>query len=100
MTRGRFRNKYRKSRSSCDKRAYNMQSNFSLLRKTKKKFYSNLNTRSVIDNKKFWKTVKPLSSDKNNAKNKINLIENGSIISSDAEISEIFKNYFINIVKN
>ena len=30
---------------------------FSLLRKIKKLYYENLNEKSVIDNKLFWKTV-------------------------------------------
>ena len=31
---------------------------------TKKNYFANINIKSVIDNKKFWKTVKPLFSDK------------------------------------
>ena len=36
----------------------------SLLRKTKRSYYLNLNKKNVIDNRKFWKTVKPLLSNK------------------------------------
>ena len=32
--------------------------------KTKKDYYGNLNEKDVIDDKKFWKTVKPLFPDK------------------------------------
>ena len=35
----------------------------SLLRKTKKRYHENLNEKFVVDNKLFWKTVKPLLSD-------------------------------------
>ena len=51
------RSKLRK-KSESDKKAYNKQRNkcFSLLRKTKRAYYSNLNVKDVVDNKKFWKT--------------------------------------------
>ena len=53
MVRSRLRKK-----SESDKKAYNKQRNkcFSLLRKTKRAYYSNLNAKDVVDNKKFWKT--------------------------------------------
>ena len=35
----------------------------SLLRKTKKRYFENLNEKFVVDSKLFWKTVKPLLSD-------------------------------------
>ena len=50
--------------------------------------------------KKFWKTVKPLISDKCNVSNKINLVENDNIVSDDYEIAETFKTFFENAVKN
>ena len=45
---------------------YTKQRNFfvSLLRETKKRYYENLNETFVVDNKLFWKEVKPLLSDK------------------------------------
>ena len=36
----------------------------SLFKKAKKKYYQNLDEKNVIDNKKFWKTVKLLFFDK------------------------------------
>ena len=45
-----------------------------------KKYYSRLNIKDIIDSKKFWKTVKPLISDKCNISNKINLVENDNIV--------------------
>ena len=40
--------------------AYNIQRNYSvsLIRKTERDYYSNLNHKQVTDNKIFWKTVK------------------------------------------
>ena len=56
-----LRNKFLKNRSESDRVCYNKQQNFcvSLLRKTKRDYYGNLNQQDVIDNKKLSKTVKP-----------------------------------------
>ena len=54
----------------------------------------------VTDNRKFWKTVKPLFSEKHFSNNKITLLEGEEIISNDQEIAEIFNAYFANIVEN
>ena len=59
MKRSRLRNIFLKTKTEADKRAYNKQRNHcvSLTRKTIKDYYSNLDEKCVIDNKKFWKTV-------------------------------------------
>ena len=31
-----------------------------LIRKSKKYYYSQLDTRDIVDNKTFWKTIKPI----------------------------------------
>ena len=50
--------------------------------KSKKQYFLNfLNNKP--DNKKFWKSVKPLYSDKITIKEIINLTENGEILSSE-----------------
>ena len=56
--------------------------------------------RLINDNNKFWKTVKPLFSDKHFTGNKIVLVEGEDIISEDAELAKKFNNYFANFVKN
>ena len=53
----------------------------------------------MTDNKKFWKTVKPLFSDKVKAKTVIKLVENDAMIDDDPKIAQIFNEYFVNIVK-
>ena len=57
MVRSKLRKKFLKSRSENDKKAYNKQKNkcVSLLRKTKKAYYSNLNMKDVVDAKSFRK---------------------------------------------
>ena len=73
---------------------------FSLLRKTKKRYYGNLNEKFVSDNKLFWKTVKPLLSDNVAGKDEIHLIENNELVKTDLEIAEVLNKYFLNIVQN
>ena len=66
----------------------------------KKKYFSNLEPKLKIDNKIFWKLVKPLLSDKITIKEKINLTDNGEILSSDTDIADTFNDYFSSVVQN
>ena len=83
-------------------KAYNKQRNkcVSLLRKTKKAYYSNLNVKDVVDNKKFWKTIKSFFSDKSNNFENTSLIEKGNLLTDDFEIAETFNKYLQNLVSN
>ena len=87
------------SRSESDKQACNKQRNkcVSLLRKTKKTYYSNLNVKDVVDNKKFWKTIKSFFSDKSNNFENTSLIENGNLLTNDFENAETLNKYFQNL---
>ena len=62
MKRTRVRNDYLKKCTEATKAAYNYQRNIcvSLLRKSKRSYFENLNIKLVIDNKRFWKNVAPL----------------------------------------
>ena len=102
MNRSRLRNKFIKNPSLENKVTYTRYRNYctGLFRKEIKSFYNNLDTKFVTDNRKFWKTVKPLFSDKHFSNNKITLLEGEEIISNDNEIAEIFNAYFANIVDN
>ena len=102
MDRSRLRNKYLINRTEENKRAYNKQRNYvvSLVRKSKREYYNNLDIKKIIDNKKFWKTVKPLFSDKISRNNKIILIENGNILSEEDAVSETLNNFYSNIITN
>ena len=55
--------------------------------------------KNVIDNKKFWKTVKPSLSDKSIYRQKINLIENEKALTSKFKTAESLYNFFSNIVR-
>ena len=72
----------------------------SLLWKTKKDHYANLNEKDVADNKQFWRAVKPLLSDKIKSSEKIALLEGDEIIIEDGENAEILNTFFSNAVKN
>ena len=58
-----------------------------------------MNEKNVKDNKKFWKTVKPLLSDKSVSREKTNLIENEKALTSESKTTETLNNFFSNIVK-
>ena len=82
MTRTKLQNIFLQNRSEENKIRYGKQRNFcvSLLRKTKKRYYENLNEKFVEDNKLFWKTVKPLLFDNVGGKYGIHLIENNELV--------------------
>ena len=101
-TRTKLRNIFLQNRSEGNRIRYTKQKNFcvSLLRKTKKRYYENLNEKFVVDNKLFWKTVKPLLSDNVAGKDEIHLIENNELVKTDLETAEVLNNFFSNIVQN
>ena len=53
-----------------------------------------------MDNKKFWKDVKPFFSDKGACGQKINLVKDNDIISNDSEVAEVLNNFFKSAVKS
>ena len=59
MVRSKLRNKFVKSRSEEDKKAYKKLRIICVMRlkKIKRSYFSNFNTKRVVDNKNFWKTV-------------------------------------------
>ena len=96
-----LRNRYFKKRSQ-NKRLYTKQRNFcvSLLRKVIKKHYAKLNHKDITDNKQFWRTIKPLLSDKSKSNEKVTLVENNKIISEDKDSAGLLSFFFSNAVKN
>ena len=70
-----------------------------LLKKAKKEYYQNLDGKNVIDNRKFWKTVKPLLSDKSVSRGTINMTDNEKMLTSESETGETLNNLFSNKVK-
>ena len=56
-----------------------------------------MQSKRIDNDKEFWKTVKPLFSNKNPMSEKIIVIEDGNILSNDAEVAEYLNEYFCNI---
>ena len=65
-------------------------------------YYAQLDNKIVTDNRKFWKAVSPLFSEKAFRKKYIILKEHGKTITDNKKkkIAETFNNFVSNIVKN
>ena len=102
MHRTRLRNNFLRNRSDENKRKYSKQRNYcvSLLRKTKKNYYSNLNEKKTRDKKTFWKTVKSFLSDKTPSDEKITLIEKNKIIKTDTKTINVLNTFFSTIISD
>ena len=102
MHRTRFRNKYLRNKTDENKRKSKKQRNYcvSLLRKTKREYYSNLDVKNITDNKTFWKTVKRFLSDKVTSTQKITPIENDKIVKNDNDTARVLNTFFSNIVRD
>ena len=89
-------------RSETNRLAYAKQRNFfvSVLRKTKKDYYANVNEKGIADNKKFWETVKQLFSDKVKLKEKITLVQGEMISTEDEKNAELLNAFFTTAVSN
>ena len=99
--------KYRKNRTEENHTAYKKQRNLctKLLKKNKATYYGNLKPSQISDNKKFWKNVKPLFSEKCVSNDNIALIEKTGvmreeIITDDKKLAEIFNNFFSGAVRS
>ena len=68
MHRSKLKNQYNRTPNETNKSLHKKQRNFyvNLLRKTKRKYYNNLDLKILEDNKNFWKNVKLLFSNKQN----------------------------------
>ena len=99
MTRTRLRNRYNKVRIDEDWKAFKKQSNkcVKLLRKAKNVYYGNLNLKLLTDNRKFWRTVKPLFSDEIQTSAAIILLENNELVNDNRVVANIFNDYFVSI---
>ena len=102
ITRSRLRNKYLKNRNEGNRAVYVKQRNYcvSLLRKSKKKYYEKLDERNLMDNKLFWKTMKPSFSDKIVTRDRIHMTENGEVVKTELKTAETLNNFFGNVIKN
>ena len=102
MTRSRLLNKYIRNRNEENRAIYVKQRNYwvPLLRKSKKKYHENLDERNLMDNKLFWKTIKPSFSDKIVTRDRIHLTKNGEVVKTELETAETLSNFFGDVIKN
>ena len=99
MLRSRLKNNFNKKRSDENWDNYKKQRKFcvKLLRQTKEKHFSDINVKSISDNKKFWKTIKPFFSNKGLNTNNMMHVENNGIVREEEIIANIMNIYFTNI---
>ena len=103
MYRSSLRSKFLKDRSEINKAAYNKQRNYcvNLFRRQKKRYFEDLDPKNITDNnKRFWKTIKPLLSDKQTSSENIILLEGNNLITEDQKVAETLNNFFIKAVPN
>ena len=81
--------KYRRLRNECVK----------LTKRAKREYFQNLNSKSLNDNKTFWKTIKPFFTNKGLKSSKILLVENNAIVSDNIKVAEIMNDHFVNIAR-
>ena len=101
MKRTRLKNCFNKTRTNENWAAFKRQRNLcvKILRQNKRSYYAQLDPKVVSDNKRFWKTVKPLFSNKIQSSTCITLLENGIVESDEGKVAEILNNYFVNITE-
>ena len=102
MRRSQLQTKYYKTKNQADYDLFKKQRNFvsRLYKKEKKKFYGNLDMKDILDNKMFWKYMKPLFSDKTVGKQKITLVNGQDIITENNELADTFNTFFKEAVSN
>ena len=77
------------------RQAFVKQCNYcvSLIKKSKRNYYSNLNVKDIADGRKFWKTIKPLFFDKTKSDVSITVKDNNKIVECQNEVANIFNDY-------
>ena len=100
MHRTRFRNILEIKLTKTKESIQNNKIIVSILRKSKREYYSNLDVKNITDNKTFWETVKHVLSDKVTSTQKITLIENDKIVKNDNDTARVLNTFFSVIVRD
>ena len=103
MHRAKLKNIYIKNPTEANNLAFKQYRNFcvNLLKREKKDYYNNLDLKIFEDNKKFWKVVKPLFSNKQNSlQNNITIVDNEVVTSDNKSVAEKFNIFFIETIKS
>ena len=102
MLRANLKNKFFKNKSNENKTNYVKQRNHcvSVLRKTKREYYSKLDEKKLCNNKTFRKIVEPMLFKKIKSNQRITLIKNNEIIKTEKGTAKVLNAFFSNIVPN
>ena len=100
MKRTQLATKFKKSNLDADYTNLKKHRNFvnRLYKRERKSYFRNLKKNDLEDNKKFWKLVKPLLSDKCDQHTAIRLVDNGKIVTNEKDIAERFISKFANVI--
>ena len=95
-----MRNRFLKHRSDENRRLFPKQRNMcvSLLRKSKKEYFSSLNINKVVENKSFWKIVKPFLSNKTISSEKITIIDDDELVTDELKVANTLNDFFSSII--
>ena len=88
-----------KSGSTEDMRKYKDQRNLvvKLNRRKKREYFESIQSKTIENDKQFWKSVKPLFPSVDTTRDRILLIEGDKILSRDEDVSECFNDNLSNI---
>ena len=70
------------------------------MKKSKKKYFANLNGKNILDDKLLSTTIKPSLSDEVITRDGINLSKKGELIKTELETAEVLNKFFSNIINN
>ena len=98
LLRSRLKSKANRTGSEEDTKKYKKQCNLvvKLKRASKRDFFKKLEPTIMVNDKKFWKAVKPLFSNSDPMSNKIILTEKGEILQEEIQVAESLNSYFLN----
>ena len=98
MLRSKLSNKFFKDKTDEARTKYRKQRNICvyLLRRAKRNYYNDLDLSNVTDNRKFWKTIRPIFANKIKVKNKITLNGDSKYTKDDQKVANIFNSFFVN----
>ena len=97
MRRSKLKNNFNKNPTEENRSLHKKQRNLcvNLLKKEKRNYYNNLDLKVFENNKKFWRSVKPLFSDKQKLlERNIVIMEDKNRLSDNAEVAEKLNNFF------
>ena len=95
-TRSRLRNKFLKNPNNLNRTNHTKYRDYCtrLFKKEKRDFYNNLDPKLISANRKFWKTIYPLFSEKHFSSNNITLLEGNEIVFKESDVAKTLNLFF------